>query len=133
MSYLSSLRKSLDEKLRQLETELAASGDNDCPHLMEARPWQVFDNAESLPSHKVFDLTERIRIDLRAIDSLLTPTRFKLVELGTLHYKSAALNIAVSLNVSAAIEEAGGEVTLEDLAKRVDVNEHKLGIIHSSS
>ncbi|KUJ06319.1 S-adenosyl-L-methionine-dependent methyltransferase [Mollisia scopiformis] len=128
MSYLSILRTSLNDKLQQLETQLSASIHSSSPHLLEAYPYLAFDDADNLPSRKVFDLMEQIHIDLKAVDSLITPTRFKLVDLGTLHYKSAALNAAVELNVAEVIEVFGGEVTLEDLAKKLDVNEHKLGI-----
>lgn len=129
MSYLSILRTSLNDKLQQLETELSVSFHNGSPYLLEAHPYLALDDADNIPSRKVFDLIEQIRMDLKAVDSLVNPTRFKLVELGTLHYKSAALNAAVVLNVADAIEAAGGEVTLEDLARKIDVNEHKLGII----
>lgn len=131
MSYLSVLRKSLNDKLLQLETELSATTNDELPHLLEARPYSPFDNADNLPSQKAFTLVNEIRTDLSAVDSLIQPSRFKLVELGMLHYKAAALNAAVVLQVADAIEALGGEASLADLAKKVDVNEHKLGIFAS--
>lgn len=122
MSYLSALRESLNRKLEQLENELDGS-----PHLLEARPYLPIDDAENLPSRKAFDLVEQIGTDIKAVEALITSTRFKLVEVGTLHYRSAALNAVVALNVTDAIESLGGEASLGDLAKKLNVNEHKLG------
>ncbi|ORY03752.1 S-adenosyl-L-methionine-dependent methyltransferase [Clohesyomyces aquaticus] len=125
MSYLSALRVSLNEKLLQLEESL----ESNLPHLLDASPYSFLDDAEILPPKLVFDLLEKIRVDLKAVDSMITPTRFKLVEMGMLHYKCAALNTAVVLNVAQAIESFGGEAQLCDLAMKCDVNEHKLGRI----
>ena len=126
MPYLSVLRTSINDKLQQLEDEIS-HGNHDLPHLLEARPYALFDDADSLPTQQIFDLVEQLRVDLKAIDSLLTPTRFKLVEQGMLPYKTAALNVAVTLNVADLIETLGGSATLASLAAQTNVNAHKLG------
>ncbi|KAJ4290825.1 hypothetical protein N0V90_010020 [Kalmusia sp. IMI 367209] len=128
MSYLSVLRTALNDKLQQLEDVLAEDPTHSLPHLLEARPYQPFDDPDTLPSQDIFELVEKVRVDLNALDALITPTRFKLVELATAHYKVAALNVAVLTNVSGEIESFGGEANLGQLAQKVGVNEHKLGM-----
>ena len=128
-SYLTILRNSINEKLLRLEQELASSANGTLPHLFEAEPYPPFDDAETLPSQAVFVLVDKVRLDLHALDTLITPSRFKLVELGNLPYKVAALQTAVQLNVAEAIETRGGTVSLADLGSDLDVNEHKLGRI----
>lgn len=127
MSFLSAIRVSINQKLDLLEDELQKTGHSP-PHLLEAKPYAVLDDAENLPSQKVFDLIEQVQLDVDALQSLLTPTRFKLVELGMLHYNSAALNVVVQADVAQIIESLGGEAQLKDIAQRVSLNEHKLGI-----
>lgn len=127
MSYIAILRKSLNDNLQQLESELSASSNSGLPHLLDSRPYPGLDDAENLPTKKAFDLVNKVRVDLKALDALVTPNQVKLVELGTLHYKSAALNAAIVLNVADAIESFGGEAPLQDLARHVQANEHKLG------
>lgn len=128
MSYLSTLRKSINDKLGKLEEEL---GPNTQPHLFNAKPWPYLDGTEDLPPQPMFDLLESLRLDLRALDAIITPSRFKLVEVGNLPYKVAALETAVLLNVAEAIESPpfNGMAPLIDLAKQLDVNTHKLGRI----
>ncbi|KPI41905.1 uncharacterized protein AB675_5495 [Cyphellophora attinorum] len=118
-SYLSALRASINDKLLQLEDQISSADPHSRPHLFEATPWPFLDDPEYLPPQPVFDLLDDLRLDLRALDSLVTPTRFKLVEIGNLPYKVAALETAVLLNVAEAIESAPfhGYAPLADLAK----------------
>lgn len=126
MSLLTTLGDTLAQNLRQLDTELSLSH-GDSPHLWDATPYSGLDDTGMLPSPEAFRLIEKIRLDLRAVEALITPTHFKLVELGLLPYKVAALSTAVSLNVADALSELGGEASLHDLATKLDTNEHKLG------
>ena len=127
MSYLKTLVASLSDNVEKLEAELAKKPGNDSPHLWEARPYAPIDNLEDIASQGLFELVEKLQVDIRAIEALVTPSRYKLVKTGSLHLKVAALNTVVSLNVADAIEDLGGTVSLDDLAKHVNTNSHKLG------
>jgi hypothetical protein len=129
MSLLANLRAALNSNLDRLEQAIANNTTCLPPHLFEAKPYPLFDDAYQLPPQHIFDLVEKIRLDLKAVDSLITPTRFKLVEQGMLSYKVAALNTAVGLRIADHIEKLGGSASLADLAKEADVNTHKLGRI----
>lgn len=126
MSLLTTLADSLSQNLRKLDTQLKQSQESS-PHVWEAEPYRGLDDTAHPPSAGAFKLIDRIRTDLKAVEALITPTHFKLVELGLIQYKVAALNTAVSLNVADALVDLGGEASLHDLAVKVDTNEHKLG------
>jgi hypothetical protein len=49
MSYLSILRESLNRSLQQLEDEFSSES-NTMPHLLEARSFRSWDDANGLPS-----------------------------------------------------------------------------------
>lgn len=129
-SYLSALRESVNEKLHTLENVFTKIGAPP-PHLIEAKPYELLDHADNLLSVEAFTLLQQLRLDMRALDSILLPTRFKLVEQGMLPYKSACLNTAISLDVATTIEELGGSATLTAVAKSCNrgkgANAHKLG------
>ncbi|KAJ9606192.1 hypothetical protein H2200_009153 [Cladophialophora chaetospira] len=128
MSPLTTLADSLSSNLRELDAQLTQSQGSP-PHLWDAKPYSGLDNTSQIPSQAAFQLIDKIRTDLRAAEALVTPTHFKLVELGLTQYKVAALNTAVSLKVADALVELGGHASLRELAEKVDTNEHKLGKI----
>jgi len=125
MSLLSTLADTLSHNLRDLESELPP---NSSPHLWSAQPCVGLDDPEQIPSQRVFDLINKIRVDLKAVEALITPNQLKLIELSNLQFKVAALNAVVSLNVAGALDQLGGEASLGEIAAKVDANEHKLGI-----
>lgn len=127
MSYLSVLRKSLDTHLVDLEDELDANSNVLPIHLLDVHPYLGLDDPTNLPSKRVIELIEKIYVDLKAVECTITPTQVKLVQLANSQYKSAALGAAVNLDIASAIESLGGEATLQELAGKVDANEHKLG------
>ncbi|KAF2733981.1 S-adenosyl-L-methionine-dependent methyltransferase [Polyplosphaeria fusca] len=126
MSYLSVLRQSLNANLELLEDEL---GGAEGPHLLDARPYSPLDDAANPPSKKTVELLEKIRVDLKAVDAIVTPSQFKVVDVANAQYGAAALGGAVLLDVAGAIEKLGGEASLEKLAEETGANEHKLGRI----
>lgn len=128
MSLLITLADSLSQNLRQLDTQLKQT-QGSSPHVWDPEPYHGLDDTAQLPSTAAFKLIDSIRTDLKAVEALITPTHFKLVELGLIQYKVAALNTAVSLNVADALVELGGEASLRDIAIKVDTNEHKLGML----
>lgn len=126
MSMLTTLGDTLANNLHQLDAQLSQSHGGS-PHLWDATPYSGLDDTGTLPPQEAFRLIEKIRVDLKAVEALITPTHFKLVELGLLPYKVAALSTAVSLNVADTLTDLGGEASLHDLAVKLDTNEHKLG------
>lgn len=123
---LTTLADTLANNLRQLDVQLSQPH-GDSPHLWDPTPYGGLDNTRILPSQEAFQLIDKIRVDLKAVEALITPTHFRLVELGLLPYKVAALNTAVSLNVADALTELGGEASICDLALKINTNQHKLG------
>ncbi|KEF59858.1 uncharacterized protein A1O9_04706 [Exophiala aquamarina CBS 119918] len=128
MSLLACLGDTISHNLRQLDEQLSPSH-GDSPHLWDPTPYGRLDDTDRLPSQDAFRLIDKIRIDLKAVEALITPTHFRLVELGLLPYKVAALNTVVSLNVADTLTELGGVASLYDLALKLNTNEHKLGRI----
>src|SRR5689334_7376808 len=112
MSYLSVLRKSLNSHLDELEDELGAD-----LHIFDAKPCDVLDDPANPPSLKAVQLIEQVRVDLKAIESIVTPSQPKVVALAGAQYSAAALGGAVLLDATGAIERLGGEAKLDDLAK----------------
>ncbi|KAH7392868.1 S-adenosyl-L-methionine-dependent methyltransferase [Pyrenochaeta sp. MPI-SDFR-AT-0127] len=123
MSFLQSVLKSLRSNIDILEAEFSRQS------LPSPEPFlpAVEDKDEVLPSWAAFDAVEKIRLDVRALDAAVTPSHIKLLELGLFPIKTSCLNIAVELNISSIIDEAGGKAKLVDIADKLDVNEHKLG------
>jgi hypothetical protein len=126
MSMLTALADTLSTNLRQLDTLLTQQSGSS-PHLWDAKPYPGLDDTVNIPSREAFQLIDNIRTDLRAAEALVTPTHFKLVELGLTQYKVAALGTAVKLNIANTLTELGGTATLREIAQRARTNEHKLG------
>lgn len=84
--------------------------------------------SEHLITWPAFEAIESIRIDARALEAAVTPSHYKMLELGLLPVRTSALNVAVSLGVTDAIEELGGEAGIDRIAEKLAVNEHKLGM-----
>lgn len=122
---LQALLSSLKANIERYESELGESS----IHLWEPELHEGIDDPENLMPPGAFHALDKIRTDLRAIDATVTPTRFKLIELALAAIKPSALNVAVTLGISDVIEEFGGSATIEQLARRLDVNENKLGIL----
>ncbi|KAK6369519.1 hypothetical protein LTS17_009425 [Exophiala oligosperma] len=125
MSLLLTLADTLSQNLRRLDSQFP---DGTSPHLWDARPCPALDDVRQLPPQEAFDLIDKIRVDLKAVEALIVPSHFRLVELGLLQYKVAALNTVVSLDVANALTELGGHASLHDLAVKVQTNEHKLDL-----
>lgn len=124
--FLFNLRRTLNENITKLETELERH------KLGEAQIWDAavtseIDNPEFLIPWDIFKAIESIRVDLRALDAAITPSRYKLLELGFLPARVSALNVAACLGITDAIEELGDSAHLNELAEKLGVSEHKLG------
>jgi hypothetical protein len=126
MSLLTTLADTLSNNLRHLDT-LITRQPGSSPQLWDAKPCSGLDDTVNIPSEEAFQLIDSIRTDLRAAEALITPTHFKLVELGLTQYKVAAFGTAVKLDVAGALAGLGGTATLGEIAGRVGTNEHKLG------
>ena len=126
MSVLQNLLKSLKENVAKLENEVEQQKLGD-PQLWDTKTSSPFDDSEHLISWPAFKAIESIRIDARALEAAVTPSHYKLLELGLLPGRTSALNVAVSLGITDAIEEFGGEASIGKIAEKLAVNEHKLG------
>lgn len=87
----------------------------------------MIDDPAFIPSVEAFDLMEKLRTSLRALESAFTPTKEKHVKIAMASFKTRALHVAVELGLSDAIDAAGGEVDVKDLARSLDVHPNKLG------
>jgi hypothetical protein len=126
MSFLQNLLKSLKENVAKLENEVEQLKHGGL-QLWDAKTASPFDDPEHLTSWPAFEAIECIRIDARALEAAVTPSRYKLLELGLLPGLTSALNVAVSLGLTDTIEEFGGQASIENIAENLGVNEHKLG------
>jgi hypothetical protein len=126
MSVLQNLLKSLKENVAKLENEIEQQKLGD-PQLWDAKTSFPFDDSEQMITWPAFEAIESIRIDARALEAAVTPSRYKLLELGLLPGRTSALNVAVSLGITDAIEEFGGEASIDRIAEKLAVNNHKLG------
>ncbi|EXJ54843.1 uncharacterized protein A1O5_12909 [Cladophialophora psammophila CBS 110553] len=126
MSFLQNLLKALQDNVTRLEHEVEQHHLG-TPQIWDAGASSAFDNPEHLIPWTAFEAIEKIRVDLRALEAAVTPSHVKLLELGLRPARTSALNVAVSLGITDAIEELGGSASLDKLAERLSVNEHKLG------
>ncbi|KAL2837813.1 S-adenosyl-L-methionine-dependent methyltransferase [Aspergillus pseudodeflectus] len=125
MTLLQKLVYSVQANVGKYEAALE-HGHVEQPHLWEARP-HLLDNPANLPPREAGDYLNQILTDLRAIESIITPSHQKLLETGFGAIKGAALSTAAKLGVSDFIESHGGSATLEQLSQDLNVNENKLG------
>lgn len=126
MSFLQTLLQSLRDNIAILEHE-AQQHDLGTPQVWNADASSAFDDPEHLIPWNAFEAIEKIRVDLRALDSAVTPNHIKLLEMGLQPARTSALHVAVSLGVTDAIRELGGDASLDKLAEKLSVNEQKLG------
>ena len=127
MSLLQTLLDSLMENIAKLEGELISEHGSSFPHLYEPKAYDQLDDVSRNPPKGAFSLIDKIRLDLRAVEATVTPSREIILNLSFLGCKSSALSTAASLGVTDAIIEMGGTARLSDLAKKLTVNENKLG------
>ncbi|KAK1728520.1 hypothetical protein CaCOL14_011768 [Colletotrichum acutatum] len=126
MSFLQNLLQSLRDNIAVLEHEVQQH-DLGTPQVWDSKASTKFDDPEHLISWQAFEAIEKIRVDVRALDAAVTPNHIKLLEMGLQPARTSALNVAVSLGITDAIKDLGGDAKLEDLARRLNVNEQKLG------
>ncbi|PNS15935.1 hypothetical protein CAC42_4336 [Sphaceloma murrayae] len=129
MGLLVEVAQQLLENAKRFEAEFA----EEQPHLWEARPFDALDDVRGLPSHAASELMEKIRLDCRAMQSIVTPSRYKLLDVAMSQLTASALNVAASLDIADAIASEGGNASLSRLAEILDVNENKLGTADESS
>ncbi|KXH59668.1 hypothetical protein CSAL01_04748 [Colletotrichum salicis] len=126
MSFLQTLLQSLRDNIAVLEHEVDLH-DVGTPQVWDSEASIKFDDPEHLISWQAFEAIEKIRVDVRALDAAVTPNHIKLLEMGLQPARTSALNVAVSLGITDAITDLGGDAKLADLASRLNVNEQKLG------
>ncbi|KXH47147.1 hypothetical protein CNYM01_12547 [Colletotrichum nymphaeae SA-01] len=126
MSFLQVLLQSLRDNIAVLEHEVQQHNLG-TPQVWDSEASTNFDDPEHLISWQAFEAIEKIRVDVRALDAAVTPNHIKLLEMGLQPARTSALNVAVSLGITDAIKDLGGDAKLEDLASRLNVNEQKLG------
>lgn len=134
MSSLQSILESLSTTVQQLQQQLHTQNIpiNDF-HLYEQNP-SIIDEPSYLPPSYVFNLLERLRVDARALEAAVTPTRHKLTQLALAQTKASALEAAVELKVANNIAEAGEYgIRLEELAHKCGCNANKLCQSHFRS
>ncbi|KAL2877127.1 hypothetical protein SGCOL_007519 [Colletotrichum sp. CLE4] len=126
MSFLQTLLQSLRDNIAVLEHEVDLHNLG-TPQVWDPEASTKFDDPEHLISWQAFEAIEKIRVDVRALDAAVTPNHIKLLEMGLQPARTSALNVAVSLGITDAITDLGGDAKLADLASQLNVNEQKLG------
>lgn len=126
MSLLQNLAAAIKANVGLLQEQLANDGaSNETLFLNDARA-SFLDDPAYLPPVAAFNTIEKLRVDLRALESAITPTRYKLADVAMLTVKTSALEVASDLGVADHIDAAGGSVALDALARGLSVNENKL-------
>ncbi|GME26713.1 hypothetical protein CSIM01_06733 [Neofusicoccum parvum] len=130
MSFLQTLVTTLSQTVQQLERQLKQHNTSiDDLSLYTAQPSHL-DEDKYLPPPEIFTLFEKLRVDARALETAVTPTRHKLALIALSQTKASALEAAVQLGVADEIAgTSNGEIALTDLAQRLGVNANKLGRI----
>ncbi|CAK7222049.1 hypothetical protein SBRCBS47491_004736 [Sporothrix bragantina] len=129
MTFLQTVLKELQANVAKLETALSTAGDGAPPHLFEAQPYAPLDNDEASPPWAAFELIDKIRLDLKAVEAAVTPTSKLYLTTVFAANKSAALSTVAVLGVTDAIDKLGGQASLADIAAEVGTNPQKLGRI----
>lgn len=120
MSLLASLLGNIASEGRSLEAFLG----DDNPSLYETDAWKY--DEELLP-RKAWEASQALMADCQQLMALLMPRKLKLMYESISNNAAVALDVACDLKVADKIAENGGEITLTQLAKVCDTNEHKLG------
>ncbi|KAK4944640.1 hypothetical protein LTR10_016074 [Elasticomyces elasticus] len=120
MSLLASLLEDITVQGRKVEDFLG----NDSPSLYETGAWKYDD--ELLP-REAWEASQMLMADCQQLIALLMPRKLKLMYESISNNAAVALEVACDLKVADKIAENGGEITLAQLAKACDTNEHKLG------
>lgn len=126
MSLLKNLAASIKANVDLLEAQLANDGASNDPLFLNESRASFLDEPTYLPPVAAFNTMEKLRVDLRALESAVTPTRLKLADVAMLTVKTSALEVASELGVADHINAAGGSVALDKLASGLSVNENKL-------
>lgn len=126
MSFLQNLAAAIKANVDLLEAQLANEGASNEPLFLNDSRVSFLDEPNYLPPVAAFNTMEKLRVDLRALESAITPTRFKLADIAMLTVKTSALEVASELGVADHINAAGGSVDLDTLASGLSVNENKL-------
>lgn len=126
MSLLQNLAAAIKANVDLLEAQLADGGaPTESLFLNDSRA-SFLDDPAYLPPVAAFNTIDKLRVDLRALESAITPTRLKLADVAMLTVKTSALEVAADLGVADRIDAAGGPVALNALASGLSVNENKL-------
>ncbi|KAH7155954.1 S-adenosyl-L-methionine-dependent methyltransferase [Dactylonectria macrodidyma] len=128
MTFLQNTLAALTANVHEFEAQLAKHG-HPPVHLWQPTHYDGLDDSERHVPPAAFALVEKIRADANAISAAVTPTRLKHLSLGLSALNAAALDVAVTLGISDAIKDLGGQASLSMLAGRLSVNENKLGRI----
>ncbi|CAK7217497.1 hypothetical protein SCUCBS95973_003175 [Sporothrix curviconia] len=129
MSFLQNTLRELQANVAALEEALAAEADGAPPQLFEARPYAPLDDDNSCSPWAAFALIDKIRLDLKAVEAAVTPTSKLYLTTVFAANKAAALGTAGVLGVTDAIDELGGQASLDAIAAKVGANPQKLGRI----
>lgn len=126
MSIIKNLVSSIKANAERLEQRYEECGLSDEIFLYECRQSRL-DDPDRLDDFEALSLREKLLVDCRALEGLITPSRHKLSHISLLPLKTSALRAALELGVADAIESAGGSMQLGELAQAVSANENKLG------
>ncbi|EXJ68174.1 uncharacterized protein A1O5_08789 [Cladophialophora psammophila CBS 110553] len=97
---------------------------NDTPSLFETAAWKYDD--ELLP-REAWEASQMLMADCQQLIALLIPRKLKLMYESISNNAAVALEVACDLKIADKIAENGGEMTLTQLARACETNEHKLG------
>lgn len=130
MPLLCDIASLIQQNAQALEAELAAMNGGAVPDLSPgSAKLAMIDDPGFIPSAHAFGIMEKLRANLRALESAFTPTKEKHAKIAMSSFKTQALHVAVELGLSDAIDAAGGEVEVKELARSLDVHPNKLGNI----
>ncbi|OQV09306.1 hypothetical protein CLAIMM_13440 [Cladophialophora immunda] len=120
MSLLASLLGNISSQGRKLEEFLG----NDSPSLFETAGWKYDD--QLLP-RDAWEACQEMILDCQQLIALLMPRKLKLMYESISNNAAVALEVACDLKIADQIADNGGEITLSQLAKVCQTDEHKLG------
>lgn len=127
MSLLQNFVSSIKVNAEKLEERYKECELNDELFLYDSKQ-SALDDPDRLDDHEALALREKLLVDCRALESLITPSRHKLSHISLLPLKTSSLRVALELAIADTIEAAEGSIQLTKLAKEVSVNENKLGL-----
>jgi hypothetical protein len=124
MSLLQNLVLSIQDNVHRLESEVGEDRNQFFAHKPVV---SKFDDLGYTHSQATVELIDKLRTDIKVLEAAITPAKYKLASLGLSSIKASALGVVIEQEITDKIEAMGGSVTVDALAKKLQVNANKLG------